>query len=79
MELMLDVPIAVHRDGMSRFGARVTPFAFLIASTGEIVAKGLVNTTQGLDLLIQPTHRSNGHPREATGIVVEDRVGSGGR
>lgn len=50
-ELKLEVPVAVHQDGMARYGARVTPFAFVISPARKVISKGLVNTIQGLDLL----------------------------
>jgi hypothetical protein len=62
------VPVAVHREGMALYRARVTPFAFLIGPTGEVLSKGLVNTAQGLNLLIQRSTEPNGNPDGSMGL-----------
>lgn len=48
------VPVAAHPDDSlpDTYQARVTPFAFLIDGEGTILAKGLANTREHLDMLL---------------------------
>lgn len=52
-EVDAQVPVATHPDSTlpDRYKARVTPFAFLIDGDGVIVAKGLANNREHLELL----------------------------
>ncbi|MGB2695890.1 MAG: redoxin domain-containing protein [Dehalococcoidia bacterium] len=72
----IEVPVAAHPDDAlpDRFQARVTPFGFVIGMDGLILAKGLVNTREHLDMLVHMAGEELRHNPEAgrNGAAVID-------
>lgn len=62
----VQVPVAAHPDDTlpDQYQARVTPFGFVIGADGTILAKGLVNNHEHLEMLM---HMAGEELRHATG------------
>lgn len=80
-ELDVSVPVAVHPDHAlaDEYKARVTPFAFVISGEGVVLAKGLANNRDHLEMLLrasrQETRRSEKHGRNGAGEATPSAVG----
>jgi methylamine dehydrogenase accessory protein MauD len=82
-EQAVHVPLAAHPDDAlpDRFQARVTPFGFVIGSDGTVLAKGLVNNREHLDMLVHMAgeelrHAGGEHSRNGSSVIEPSEVRS---